>query len=283
MRGMLVEMTASVLISYAEWQQIMFTLGWSDPYPDQLWTAIGGGSQQTVDANKVAQLVAGLGWSAAHAEAIWRAVQNASAPVAIDDQPTQSAISAAASQPAPAAMPWEQNVVSSPPQAEPSSPTRRLSAELPARRLLAALVDGLIWLLVAFAVLKLAGLDLGQLSGRSSDSAQLAQLALSALTISAIMLLLFYWTMRRPSHVGQTLGKQLANLKVCNQEGGELSAKALLLREGLMVLVLPWIACWLLNSLIWPLGLVVVAAWLAASLLGKAPQDLVAGSKSVSS
>jgi len=283
MRGMLVEMTASVLISYADWQQIMFALGWSDPYPDQLWTAIGGGPQQTVDANKVAQLVAGLGWSAAHAEAIWRAVQNASAPVALDAQPTQAAMPAPAAQPAPAAMPWEQGVVSRPQQAEPSSPAKSFSVELPARRLLAAFVDGMIWLLVAFAVLKLAGLDVGQLSGRSSDSSQLAQLALSALTISAIMLLFFYWTMRRPSHVGQTLGKQLANLKVCNQDGGELSTKALLVREGVMILVLPWIACWLLNSLIWPLGLVVVAAWLVASLIGKAPQDLVAGSKSVSS
>lgn len=280
MRGMLVEMAASILISYSDWQQIMSDLEWSDPYPDQLWAAIGGGSQQTVDANKVAQLVAGLGWSAAHAEAIWQAVQNSSIPAS---QAASAAMPAAASQAAPAAMPWEQSVVSAPQQSELRSPTKRLSAELPARRLLAAFVDALAWLLVAFAVVKLAGLDISQLSGRSSDSAQLAQLALSALTISSIMLLLFYWTMRRPSHVGQTLGKQLANLKVCNQDGGELSTKALLMREGLLILVLPWVACWLLNSLIWPLGFVVVAAWLAASLLGKAPQDLVAGSRSVKS
>lgn len=262
-------------ISYPQWEQTLTDIGWGSPYPQELWARLGGGEALILEKERVYELTASLGWSPEHASMLWKAVEAASSPLTPPTAPAE------ANRPA---MPWES--VPAPEPAERQSP-KKLSVPKPSgvdltaafRRLAASLVDGLVFLAALLAVCQLGKLPVAAALGKDGPGDLKLQLLLAVVTVTAVMLLYFSWSMRRPAHPGQSLGKQLLSLRVVCSDGSPVSSRQVLLREGVGVVLVPWIVAWGLNMALWPLGSLAAVAFLFASLLGLGLADRIAKTK----
>lgn len=246
-----------ITLSYPQWHQALTVLGWGDPYPANLWGYLGGGEIVSLDRARVDSLAASLGWSGDHAHQLWTAVSGQGP------------------------MPWEQppKPSSSAPKTSTPAPPKRPELAFMLRRLAGALVDGAVFGAALLLVCSLGKVSLGVAVGREAPSGAWPQLLLVMLTVTAVMLLYFSWSMRRPSAPGQSLGKQLFSLRVVCSDGSPVSARQVLLRQGLGVVLLPWLVVWGLNLLIWPLGLAAGFLMLLLSAWGVGLADRAAQTK----
>ena len=260
-------------VTYLQWEQSLAGLGWKSPYPETLWGQLGGGEAQMVSPAKVAELVSAQGWTAQHADSIWAAVQS--------PQPTAQA----SVQPAVplAQMPWESASV--PEQiseipakpADEKKPSKRMPSLSPLflRRLGASLIDALVFAAALLLVCKLGKIPLKLALGGQSPGSLSMQMLLCFVTVSAIMVLYFSWSMRRSAHQGQSIGKQLMKLRLLSQSGQQLATSKLLLRQGILIVAAPWLMAWVLNQLLWPAGFVAAAFLLLASCAGYSLADRI--------
>ena len=264
---------SEVQVTYLQWEQSLAGLGWKSPYPETLWGQLGGGEAQMVSPAKVAELVSAQGWTAQHADSIWAAVQS--------PQPTAQA----SVQPAVplAQMPWESASV--PEQiseiptkpADEKKPSKRMPSLSPLflRRLGASLIDALVFAAALLLVCKLGKIPLKLALGGQPPGSLSMQMLLCFVTVSAIMVLYFSWSMRRSAHQGQSIGKQLMKLRLLSQSGQQLATSKLLLRQGILIVAAPWLMAWVLNQLLWPAGFVAAAFLLLASCAGYSLADRI--------
>jgi len=266
----------SVIVAYSQFSNALSGLGWTEPYPEQLWAALGGGEAISLDGQMLAELALSLGWSEEHGQQMWQAIQSVGQQLA-----------------AAAEMPWEQPtppseekpvLSSSPPVSVQSSDSLTGSMSLSStslflRRLAAALVDGLVFVAGLLAVCRLGQLPLAVAIGQHPPGELKIQLVLAMGAVTAIMLLYFSWSMHRPTRQGQSLGKQVFSLRVVSCNGLPISARQVLIRQGAGVVLIPWIAVWAFNMIFLPAGLLVGLILLLLSGFGLGLADRISGCK----
>lgn len=265
-------------ISYPQWEQALTDIGWGSPYPLELWTRLGGGDSLMLEKDRVYSLTASLGWSPEHANRLWSAVESASSP--LSPPPLTPVAKADTTR----SMPWESTPAPEPAEQKSSKKISLpkhsgLDLSLAPKRLAASLVDGLFFLASLLAVCQLGKLPVAAALGQQGPGDLKLQLLLTIVTVTAVMLLYFSWSMRRPAHPGQSLGKQALALRVVCSDGSPVSPRQVLLREGFGVVLAPWVVAWGLDMALWPLGLLAAASFLVASLLGLGLADRIAKTK----
>lgn len=309
---------ANVHIEKTTWDLSMHSLGWQGPIGDSLWEHFGGGPGQDLNWEIVYRTIMSVGWTAQHAETLWKSLAAHNIPVppepsivqADGDEETSPVeqIAQVAAKTEAATAPWERGTVEDPLEQEtekkktkaPKAPkvpkaTRQKKAKEPKakkslpspdlgmvpKRLMATVIDAVVVVALAFGASTALGVKPMDMVGKVGAETDITKVLMAGLLTSLLSAAYFWLTMKRPDRTGQSLGKQIAGLKVVRQDTDPIDPRTIIMREMVGATLLPWLVLWQGNTMAAPAGYVVLAIMLLLVLRGKGIPDLVASTEVV--